>query len=135
MAIGTLGGMVKPSSGYAFTRIQADSAAIVRSLLHAGHPFDVPASPQFYRTCDALMLNVMACHGDQAKPIFTAMFKNNPIERILRFLDETTSPRENLAMMASLPAWLFVRAWFELKVLRKVYRPLRRKVCFHIQRP
>jgi lycopene beta-cyclase len=135
MAIGTSGGMVKPSSGYAFTRIQADSAAIVRSLLQAGHPFDVPASPLIYRLCDTLMLHVMARHGKQAKPIFTTMFQNNPIERILRFLDETTSPGENLAMMASLPAWLFVRAWFELKVLRKVYRPLRRKVCFHIQRP
>jgi hypothetical protein len=52
------------------------------------------------------------------------MFKNNPVERILGFLDETTSPMENLALMASLPAWLFVRAWFELNVLRRVYGPM-----------
>ncbi len=35
MTIGTKGGMVKPSTGYAFLRIQQDSAAIVRSLLQA----------------------------------------------------------------------------------------------------
>ena len=124
MAIGTLGGMVKPSSGYAFTRIQADSAAMVRSLLQKGHPFDVPASPRFYRTCDALMLHVMARHGAQIKPIFSAMFRNNPIERIFRFLDEATSLWENLVMMASLPPRLFVQAWFELKILGRVHQPI-----------
>lgn len=120
MTIGTLGGRVKPSSGYAFTRIQRDSAAIVHSLLQEGHPFNVPGTPGLYRLCDSLMLQVMYHQGGRIKSIFTAMFKNNPIERIFHFLDETASPWENLSMMASLPPWLFLWAWFQLKVLGSV---------------
>jgi lycopene beta-cyclase len=120
MTIGTPGGQVKPTSGYAFTRIQADSAAIVHSLLQAGHPFDVAAPPRLYRLCDSLMLHIMDHRGDQIKPIFTTMFRNNPIQRIFRFLDETTSLRENLALIASLPPSGFLAAWFQLQVLRQV---------------
>jgi lycopene beta-cyclase len=119
MTIGTLGGRVKPTSGYAFMRIQQDSAAIVKSLIRAGHPFDVPASSWFYRLCDALMLQIMLRQGAQIKPIFTAMFRNNPIEHIFRFLDEATSPWENLALMASLPPRLFLQAFFRLKILHR----------------
>jgi lycopene beta-cyclase len=88
--------------------------------MQAGHPFDVPPSSWFYRLCDTLMLQIMLRQGGQIKPIFTAMFRNNPIERIFRFLDEATSPWENLAMMASLPPQLFLRAFFRLKVVRRV---------------
>jgi lycopene beta-cyclase len=42
MAIGTHGGMVKPSTGYGFLRMQEDSSAIVRSLLKVSNPFSVP---------------------------------------------------------------------------------------------
>ncbi len=120
MSIGIPGGRVKPTSGYAFWRIQQDSAAIVRSLLRAEHPFDVPPDSHFYHLCDSLMLQIMARHSDQVEPIFAALFKNNPIERVLRFLDETTSPWENLSLIATLPPALFLRALFQLKVLGRV---------------
>jgi len=120
MTVGTLGGRVKPSSGYAFTRIQDDSAAIVHSLLQAGHPFNVPPDSGYYRLCDALMLQGMHRQGAHIKPIFSALFQNNPIERIFRFLDETASSRENFLLMASLPRTLFLKAWFRLKVLRRL---------------
>jgi lycopene beta-cyclase len=107
MAIGIPGGRVKPSAGYAFMRIQRDSAAIVRALLKTGRPFDIPGDGRFYRLCDATLLQIMQTQGDLVKPIYTALFKNNPVERVLHFLDETASPGENLALMASLPHRLF----------------------------
>lgn len=110
MNVGTRGGRVKPSTGYAFLRIQKDSAAIVRSLLSHGHPFDVPGDSRRYRYFDSLMLEVMQHHGDRIKPIFTDLFKNNPIERVLRFLDEAGSPFENLLLIASLPPRIFLEA-------------------------
>lgn len=110
MNIGTRGGRVKPSTGYAFLRIQQDSAAIVRSLLKNGHPFDVPPDSRRYRYLDSLMLEVMQRHGDRIKPIFTDLFRNNPIDRVLRFLDEAGSPAENALLMASLPPRLFLEA-------------------------
>jgi lycopene beta-cyclase len=115
MTIGAQGGRVKPSSGYAFLRIQQDSAAIVQSMLTTGHPFDVPADSRWFRECDSLMLHVMQQHGGQMKSIFTAMFRNNPVRRIFRFLDETALLPEKLAMMVSLPLWPFLQALFRLK--------------------
>lgn len=120
MTIGTQGGRVKPSSGYAFVRIQQDSAAIAQSLLRTGQPFDIPADPGLFRLYDSLMLQVMYRRGEQIKSVFTAMFKNNPIRRIFRFLDERTSPWENLGLMASMPPQVFLQALFRLKVLRKI---------------
>ena len=95
MAIGIQGGRVKPSTGYAFQRIQQDSAAIVRSLLEAGHPFGVPVSPRRYRFFDSVLLEIIAHHGAQVESIFTDLFRRNSVERVFRFLDEKASPWEN----------------------------------------
>ncbi len=109
MTIGALGGRIKPSSGYAFMRIQQDSAAIVESLLRAGHPFDVPPDARRYRWYDAAMLDIMARQGERIKPIFTALFTRNPIERIFRFLDERSSPWDDLRLAATLPLGVALR--------------------------
>ncbi|MBI4791136.1 MAG: Lycopene cyclase [Chloroflexi bacterium] len=112
MNIGTRGGQIKPSTGYAFLRIQQDSAAIVQSLLTRGHPFDVPAPSRRYRLYDTLMLDVMQRHGDQIESLFSALFKSNPIARVLRFLDEEGTLAENAQLIASLPPQLFLQALF-----------------------
>jgi lycopene beta-cyclase len=110
MTIGTKAGRVKPSTGYSFLRIQDDSAAIVRSLLKHGHPFDVPADPPFYRLCDALLLQIMLRDGGRVAPIFDALFTRNPAPRIFRFLDQVAAPVEVLALMGSLPCAPFLKA-------------------------
>ncbi len=122
MAIGTRGGRVKPSTGYAFWRIQQDSANIVASLKKKGHPFDIAADAPRYRFCDLLMLQVMTRHGEQIKPIFTALFKNNPIKRVFRFLDEQGNLAENLRLIASLPPLIFLKTLLEWKIQGKTGR-------------
>ncbi len=119
MNIGTRGGRIKPSTGYAFLRVQQDSAAIVQSLLRTGTPFQVPPDSYRYRFYDSLMLDVMQRNGGEIKSIFTALFKNNPIERVLNFLDEKASSAENLRLIASLPPGLFLQALFYLRFPRK----------------
>src|SRR5690606_2249554 len=42
LRIGIAGGRLKPSSGYAFTRILADNQAIIASLRTHDHPFALP---------------------------------------------------------------------------------------------
>ena len=120
MAIGTKGGLVKPSSGYAFQRIQHDSAAIVHSLETHANPFQVPASPPRYRLFDTLMLQVMYRQGDRMKEIFIELFKNNSIQDIFRFLDETAPLSENIRLLKSLPTSPFLKALFRVKFLLKV---------------
>jgi lycopene beta-cyclase len=120
MAIGIQGGRVKPSTGYAFLRIQQDSAAIVRSLLQAGHPFRVPASPRRYRFFDSVLLEIMTHHGERAESIFTALFRRNSVERIFRFLDEVAAPWENGLMVPTLPPQLLWQALLQFAWVRRV---------------
>lgn len=109
LTIGTRAGQVKPSTGYAFMRIQQDSAAIVQSLMQHGHPFEVATSPRHYQLLDSLLLRIMQKYGERIKPIFTALFERNPIERIFRFLDEAATPGEILALTTSLPIRMFLQ--------------------------
>jgi lycopene beta-cyclase len=120
MAIGTLGGRIKSCSGYAFTRIQEDSSAIIKSLIQKGHPFNVPRSPERYRFYDALLLQVMKHHGEQIKTIFSAMIKNNSIDQVFRFLDEKTTKWEDIQMISSFPSAYFLKSLIRMKVLKRL---------------
>ena len=88
MAIGMQGGRIKPSTGFAFMRVQSDSAAIVQSLLKHDQPFDVPEDSARYRLYDSMLLDIMEREPEQIQSIFAALFKRNSIEHVLSFLDE-----------------------------------------------
>ena len=120
LAIGTRGGLVKPSSGYAFLRIQQDSTAIVRSLERHGHPMEIPSSPARYRLYDSLLLQVMYRQGLMCKPVFTRLFQRNPIQQVFKFLDESGSFWDDAKLIASLPPAPFLRALFRTRVLRTI---------------
>ena len=107
--LGIAAGRVKPSTGYALTRIADDCASIVRSLETDGHPFVAPSRSRFYRFLDAVLLEVWAAAPAEIPPIFGAMFLRNPADR---FLDERTSFFEVLRMILTLPKMPFVRAVF-----------------------
>ena len=115
MFTGTKGGRVKASTGFAFNRTQRDSLAIVASLERHGHPFDVGTASPRYKTFDAMLIDILAQRGHLAEPIFAQMFRNNPIHRLLRFLDEEGGIGENLQLMASVPWAPFIGAWLRLR--------------------
>lgn len=119
LAIGTKGGRVKASTGYAFHRTQTDTAAIVDSLVHYGDPFHLPRPPRRVHALDSTMLHVMRHRGELMERTFTGMFARNPIDRMLRFLDEETTIPETLAVMASVPILPFLKAFIQTQVLRK----------------
>ncbi len=120
MAIGAKGGMVQPSTGYAFRRIQKDGAAIVKSLTNYGSPFQIPETPARYRLFNTLMLQMMYRQGDRMRDLFIQLFKNNSIQQIFRFLDEEATASEHMRLLTSLPALPFLNALFRVKLLRKV---------------
>ncbi|MFW5728536.1 MAG: lycopene cyclase family protein [Spirochaetota bacterium] len=122
MLTGTRGGRVKASTGFAFNRTQRDSLAIVRSLEESGHPFDVPSTPPRYETFDAMLIDILARKGHLGAPIFAQLFQNNPIHRILRFLDEEGGVTENLQLMATVPWIPFIGAWFAVRARRGLKR-------------
>jgi lycopene beta-cyclase len=110
LAIGTRGGRVKPSTGYAFARIQRDSRRIVDSLVRTGQPFAIPPDPLRYRFYDSVVLDVFAKEPELGRPILASIFARNPVQRVLRFLDDKTSLWEDLQILRSPEAGPFLRA-------------------------
>ncbi len=120
MAIGTRGGLVRPTISSAFPRILRDAHAIVESLINFGEPFQVTPIPSNFRIYDSLMLQVMHRQGDRMKSIMTKIFSTCSIQDIFGYLDGTASLRETTKLMAALPASPFLKALFRVKLLRKV---------------
>ncbi|MBN1486485.1 MAG: Lycopene cyclase [Anaerolineae bacterium] len=118
--IGTRGGRVKASTGYAFLRTQRDTVAAVDSLVRHGHPFDIPQTPRRYRAFDSILLQVLYRQGDLSKRIFTYLFRGNPVGCIFRFLDEAGGIGDNVLVMTSVPSWPFMRALFRLYILHRI---------------
>ena len=109
--LGTRGGRAKPSTGYAFKRIQQHSARLVAALARTGHPpADATGDKWQFRLFDSLLLDIMQRRGESTRDIFRQLFEGNPVERIFRFLDETTSWADNLRVMNSVAPGPFMRS-------------------------
>ncbi len=126
MHIGTKGGMVKPSTGFAFARILRDSDAIVSSLNRNGHPFDVPSAPSRYSLYDSMLLNILRDRPEKGKMVLFNLFSRNPIKRIFRFLDEQGAWYENVLLMSTVNWIVFIAAYF--RCLRNRRRRNRERV-------
>ena len=109
--LGTRGGRAKPSTGYACRRIQAQSARLVAALAATGQlPADVTGDRWQFHLFDTLLLDIMRRRGETTRDIFQQLFARNPVERIFRFLDETTSWADNLRVMNSVSPGPFLRS-------------------------
>ena len=109
--LGTRGGRAKPSTGYAFKRIQQHSARLVAALATTGHPPANATGDRWqFRLFDTLMLDIMRRRGESTRDIFQQLFERNPVARIFRFLDEETSWADNLRVMNSVAAGPFLRS-------------------------
>ncbi|MBC6700423.1 lycopene cyclase family protein [Hymenobacter puniceus] len=109
--LGTRAGRAKPSTGYAFKRIQEHSARLVAALAATGRPpRNLTGDRWQFGLFDALLLDIMQRRGETTRNIFTELFRRNPVERIFDFLDERTSPLTNLRVMNSVTPWPFLRS-------------------------
>ncbi len=108
--IGTAGGLTKPSTGYTFLRIQKDTQALVQAMVSQGKP--VRSQQKWHKRFDiydSTLLQVMGRRLYSPEGVFTHLFKNNPEERVLRFLDEATSFWEEVKVAHSVPVSPFMQ--------------------------
>jgi lycopene beta-cyclase len=110
LAIGRRGGRVRASTGYAVTRILADTDAIVGSLRSRGHPFAIPTDPYRDRILDAIWLHALASRRAELEPAFLAQFAGVPIGSVLQFLDGRSTAGHLLRVIGALPPRPFLRA-------------------------
>lgn len=106
--IGTAGGYVKTSTGYSFQRTQRRLKRLVSSL-EKGH-IQLTKSSKWKAFLDSVLLNVMLTKKHSSDAIFTHLFRDNPTERVLRFLDEDTSLWEDICLMNTVPILPFLKA-------------------------
>ncbi|MDA9144060.1 lycopene cyclase family protein [Bacteroidia bacterium] len=114
--LGGAAGKVKPSTGYAFKSMCFDAIQIAENL-RKKHDIDFQRDDTkrkgrfaFY---DRLLLKILEETPQKGKGIFEALFNRVDATRVLKFLEEKTSVREDIQVLASLPKWPFIRQAFK----------------------
>lgn len=108
ISIGTAGGQTKGSSGFTFQFIQKHSDAIVNALMKNQSPCLLKTWAQKrFHLYDSVLLDVLIQKKMGGDEIFAQLFKKNPAQKILKFLDNQTSFAEDLAIMNSVPKKIF----------------------------
>jgi len=107
--IGAEAGAIKPSTGYAFTRIQAMASHLVRSWESGGYPMPLPPRSSRFRWYDALLLGIIRERPEQVVSIFDRLFRHVPIDRTFRFLDERSNLVDEAGIFMHLPKRPFLR--------------------------
>jgi lycopene beta-cyclase len=109
--MGTAGGQVKGSTGYAFQFIQKKAARLVKALVQTGKPFiRKKFSDDRFLYYDSVLLHVLQERKMQGAEIFATIFRKNPAERVLCFLDNETGIAQDLKIMRSMPPRVFLPA-------------------------
>jgi len=107
--IGAEAGAIKPSTGYAFTRIQAMATHLIHTWQTQGTPGSLPSTSSRFRWYDALLLGIIREHPHQVVTIFDRLFRHVPIDRTFRFLDERSSLADEAGIFLRLPKVPFLR--------------------------
>jgi lycopene beta-cyclase len=109
---GLMSGAVRPSSGYAFQRIQRWADASSMSLRN--HQFDVSHNHDSIvtRTMDRVFLRVLRDSPERAPELFLRLFGDADPVRVIRFLSDCGSAADYMAVIAALPVGLFWNALF-----------------------
>ena len=109
--MGIAGGQVKGSSGYAFQFIQKRTDEIIRLLIKGGHSFNKRSfNKRKFHLYDSVLLNVLHNRKMKGADIFANIFQKNSAERVLQFLDNESSLADDLCIMRSVPASIFLPA-------------------------
>lgn len=118
--IGTAGGAVKPSSGFAFRRIQLHTKKIIECLKSNT---SVKNSYKIFRgrhlLYDSIMLHVLEEQKIAGDKVFSDLFEKTDVDVILKFLDGNTSWNGDLQIMKAPAKWPFIKG------MAKVISPLK----------
>lgn len=111
--IGTAGGSVKPSSGFAFMRIQEHTDLIVDCLRRNIHPSKAQKLfKPIFKLMDSTLLDVFLLQKKSGAEIFAQFFKGNSVSQVFKFLDEKTEALDTLKIISKLDWPPFIKGFF-----------------------
>lgn len=113
--IGTGGGIVKSSSGFAFKRIQKHSNQLI-DCIKSNKPLAESYKGLHGRHLlyDKVMLHAMLHNGASGEEIFTKLFEKKSAQQIFKFLDQETSHLEDISIFRAPPMWPFTKSFFSV---------------------
>jgi lycopene beta-cyclase len=107
--IGTAGGWVKPSSGYAFKNCEKYAAKVVANMKANRLP-SYQLFKKRYRWYDSVMLNILWHKNELGTSLFAEMFENNHVTKIFKFLDNEGDLVSDFLIMKSFNPVPFLKA-------------------------
>jgi lycopene beta-cyclase len=115
--IGTAGGWVRGSTGYAFKR----TGNYVKKVIANIKVGDLPSKgliKKRYGFFDTLLLDILEKRNHIVPKIFSDIYANNPIDRVFRFLDGESSLWDDLMIISSVKPLPFLKAIWNQGILR-----------------
>ena len=107
--IGTAGGCVKASSGYAFQFIQTQTAKIVEKLRQNQSPIvKCTFSDKKFHCYDKTFLEVIISGKMRGDELMASIFKRNEAAKVLSFLSNESKIKDDYSLMTSLPVHVFL---------------------------
>lgn len=107
--IGTLGGDTRPSTGYAFLRVQRHCRALAAEAATGSSGEPARVHPWRYGPLDRVFLRLLRERPEECPGIYARMFAGVPPEPLVRFLTETSSYRDDARLIWALPKFPFLR--------------------------
>jgi lycopene beta-cyclase len=105
---GTRANMVKPTTGYAFHNMAEDADAHMKSMLNQKDY--VRSETKFrFKFYDGLLLKILEKTPNHGKAIFQDLFRHVPIKKVLTFLSEKSTLREDVYIFSKLPLAIFLK--------------------------
>jgi lycopene beta-cyclase len=107
--IGSAGGAIKPSTGYAFNRISRQTNYLIECFLKNNESIKNVNSSGRFHFYDTLLLQIIRDKPETVSKIMDQLFVNNSFLKILSFLDENSTLFEELSLFSTLPKRLFLK--------------------------
>ncbi|QDV05928.1 Lycopene cyclase protein [Planctomycetes bacterium Poly30] len=107
--LGTPGGAVKPSSGYAFHTIQRTAAALADTLLGRAEPDIARPRSRTDGWLDDVFLSFLRRHPERGPKIFQRLFRSIEPDVLVRFLMERATVSDRIRVIGSMPKLPFAR--------------------------
>lgn len=106
---GLTAGGARPSTGYAFQRIQRWADSCAQALLDGSPPSPHPPDPPLVRVMDRILLAVIRTDPADAPRLFATLFARADTARIIRFLSDRATLADYAAIVWALPKAPFIR--------------------------
>ena len=108
--VGVMAGGARPSTGYAFQRIQRWAGECAHALVSCGHPVGHRPDPLPIRLMDQIFLDVLRADPSRGGALLFSLFNHVDPARAIRFLSGDAGLVDSLAVVAAMPVLPFVGA-------------------------